>query len=117
MSEDMEVFPPVTRGRWGRRSRDRQAAVIRAGAARRLGRQHDVARALNVTDKRVATWRTRRAVNGFPEPVACNIGPHTHGGKRHHLLWDIGECEAWFRRYSERDQRARRGPYQQGSRP
>jgi len=83
-----------------------------AGAARRLGRQHDVARALGVSDKRVATWRTRRAVNGFPEPVACNIGPTRAGGKRRHLLWDIGECEAWFERYSERDQRARRGPYQ-----
>jgi hypothetical protein len=79
------------------------------GSAANLVRQHDLAMALGVSDKRVATWRTRSAVNGFPAPVACNIGPVKGGGKRRHLLWDLGEVQDWFSRYDERAQRARGG--------
>ena len=91
-----------------------QSPLDPAAGARRLVRQSDLARELGVTDKRVATWRSRSDVNGFPDPIACHFGPTTRGGKRRHMLWDLGECEAWFRGYNVRAQRQRSGLKRRG---
>lgn len=114
MSEDMTPLDRLVR--WQRDAAS-AGAQGKAAGARRLVRQHDLAQDLGVSDKRVATWRTRSAVNGFPEPVACNVGPVAHGGKRRHMLWDLGEVREWFSRYDERAQRGRRGPHQRRSEP
>ena len=84
------------------------------GAGPRLVRQSTLARNLGVTDKRIATWRTRSDVNGFPDPIACHFGPTTKGGKRRHYLWDLDEVKRWFANYDERAQRARGGYRQKG---
>lgn len=85
------------------------AAPDQAGPLRRLVRQADLARDLGVSSQQIDTWRNRSRTSGFPDPVACNIGPVHRGGKRHHLLWDLGECRGWFERYTYR---ARKGPKQ-----
>lgn len=84
-------------------------AQNRRGANNNLLRQHDLAMALGVTDKRIATWRSRSRVNGFPAPIAMSFGPHARGGKRRHYLWDFEEVSEWFQRYDEKAQRARGG--------
>lgn len=89
--------------------------VIEAGRrARRLARQSDLARELATTSRQVWAWNSRSNVNGFPAPVASNIGPVRAGGRRHHLLWDLDEVLAWFSTYDESKQRARGGSTQKG---
>jgi hypothetical protein len=75
-------------------------------------RQSVLARELGVSSGQIDTWRNRARANGFPDPVACNIGPVHGGGKRRHMLWDLAEVRAWFSTYNPTDQRARRGPAQ-----
>src|SRR4051812_26075356 len=84
------------------------------GGARKLVRQHDLASALGVSDKRVATWRTRQDVNGFPNAAACWIGPSPGGRPGARLLWDLDEVLEWFSTYDERKQRARGAISQRG---
>lgn len=89
-----------------------QRAQHPAGPLRRLVRQADLARDLAVTSQQIDTWRNRSRTNGFPDPVACNIGPVSRGGKRRHLLWDLGECRAWHRRYINRATKGPQNPKQ-----
>lgn len=104
-AKDMEVDADgYTDGHWTSQGTGQRQPT----PPRRLVRQADLARDLGVTSQRIDTWRTRSRTNGFPDPVLCNIGPAKVGGKRHHLLWDLGECRAWYERYISASPRARR---------
>lgn len=94
-----------------------RSVLVVSAASDGLVRQRDLARSLGVSDQRIATWRSRSAKNGFPEPVACQIGPHKGGGRRRAYLWRLEDVQAWFRDYDEAAQRSRRGPYWRPERP
>lgn len=94
MTKDMEVLPPLRFEPWDPARHGADDPLTRPTS---LVRQHDIARDLGVSDNRVQTWRAR---GQFPDPCACHIGPTTRGGKQRHLLWNLGECRAWYERYT-----------------
>ena len=61
---------------------------------------------LGVPSKRIHSWHSRRATNGFPEAVACTLVPQFPGDKRKTLLWRVEDVVTWYRTW---DSNANRG--------